>query len=102
MSLLKVIIHLYLFIFLLFAECDSLKCPNISTPECREDQFMIQVQREEPCCFYPSCSEYYGDNFLKMQSQKKSHNVSCEFHGVACYWNANGIAMCIQPNKDCK
>lgn len=36
-------------------ECDTLKCPNISTPECREDQFMIQVQREEPCCFYPSC-----------------------------------------------
>ncbi|XP_012511764.1 PREDICTED: otogelin-like protein [Propithecus coquereli] len=36
-------------------ECDPLKCPNISTPECREDQFMIQVQQEEPCCFSPVC-----------------------------------------------
>ncbi|XP_073940124.1 otogelin-like protein isoform X9 [Castor canadensis] len=36
-------------------ECDPVKCPNISTPECREDQFMIQVQQGEPCCFYPFC-----------------------------------------------
>uniref|UniRef100_G3RGH6 Otogelin like n=1 Tax=Gorilla gorilla gorilla TaxID=9595 RepID=G3RGH6_GORGO len=36
-------------------ECDPLKCPSISTPECREDQFMIQVQQEEPCCFSPFC-----------------------------------------------
>lgn len=40
------------------AECDPLKCPNISTPECREDQFMIQVQQAEPCCFSPFCGEY--------------------------------------------
>uniref|UniRef100_A0A2K6GUH7 Otogelin like n=1 Tax=Propithecus coquereli TaxID=379532 RepID=A0A2K6GUH7_PROCO len=39
----------------IYAECDPLKCPNISTPECREDQFMIQVQQEEPCCFSPVC-----------------------------------------------
>ncbi|ELK02529.1 hypothetical protein PAL_GLEAN10022422 [Pteropus alecto] len=36
-------------------ECDPLKCPSISTPECREDQFMIQVQQDEPCCFAPLC-----------------------------------------------
>jgi hypothetical protein len=45
------------------AECDPVKCPNISTPECREDQFMIQVQQGEPCCFYPFCGEYSQDNF---------------------------------------
>uniref|UniRef100_A0A8I3RW39 Otogelin like n=2 Tax=Canis lupus familiaris TaxID=9615 RepID=A0A8I3RW39_CANLF len=36
-------------------ECDPLKCPSISIPECREDQFVIQVQQEEPCCFSPLC-----------------------------------------------
>ncbi|KAM6153043.1 otogelin-like protein isoform 1-T1 [Erethizon dorsatum] len=36
-------------------ECDPVKCPNISIPGCREDQFMIQVQQEEPCCFSPFC-----------------------------------------------
>ncbi|CAH7332136.1 Otogl [Phodopus roborovskii] len=42
-------------------ECDTLKCPNISTPDCREDQFMLQVQQGDPCCFYPffceTCTE---------------------------------------------
>ncbi|KAB1269975.1 Otogelin-like protein [Camelus dromedarius] len=37
-------------------ECDPFKCPNISMPGCREDQFMIQVQQEEPCCFSPLCT----------------------------------------------
>ncbi|MBZ3881922.1 Otogelin-like protein [Sciurus carolinensis] len=37
-------------------ECDPLKCPVISTPECREDEFMIQVQQGEPCCFPPLCA----------------------------------------------
>ncbi|KAM7328139.1 hypothetical protein ACRRTK_012231 [Alexandromys fortis] len=36
-------------------ECDTVKCPNISTPDCREDQFTLQVQQGEPCCFYPFC-----------------------------------------------
>lgn len=37
-------------------ECDPFNCPNISMPGCREDQFMIQVQQEEPCCFSPLCT----------------------------------------------
>ncbi|ELW70528.1 Otogelin-like protein [Tupaia chinensis] len=38
-------------------ECDPVKCPNVSTPECREDQFMIHVQEGEPCCFSPLCKK---------------------------------------------
>ncbi|XP_016281164.2 otogelin-like protein isoform X1 [Monodelphis domestica] len=36
-------------------ECDILECPEPAPADCREDQFEIQVQRGEPCCYSPFC-----------------------------------------------
>uniref|UniRef100_A0A8D0GHF9 Otogelin like n=1 Tax=Sphenodon punctatus TaxID=8508 RepID=A0A8D0GHF9_SPHPU len=36
-------------------ECDPSACPNISRPECREDQFIVEAKQEDPCCFTYLC-----------------------------------------------
>ncbi|XP_069485429.1 otogelin-like protein [Ambystoma mexicanum] len=35
--------------------CDPFACPNVSRPECREDQFIVEVKQEDPCCFSYLC-----------------------------------------------
>ncbi|XP_078505406.1 otogelin-like protein [Lissotriton helveticus] len=35
--------------------CDPFACPNISRPECREDQFIVEVKQDDPCCFSYLC-----------------------------------------------
>ncbi|XP_062991057.1 otogelin-like protein [Elgaria multicarinata webbii] len=36
-------------------ECNPSACPNTSRPECREDQFIVEVKQEDPCCFSYLC-----------------------------------------------
>ncbi|KAJ1161964.1 hypothetical protein NDU88_002444 [Pleurodeles waltl] len=35
--------------------CDPFACPNISRPDCREDQFIVEVKQDDPCCFSYLC-----------------------------------------------
>uniref|UniRef100_F7G035 Otogelin like n=1 Tax=Ornithorhynchus anatinus TaxID=9258 RepID=F7G035_ORNAN len=32
-------------------ECDPLTCLSALQPECRDDQFIVEVKQEDPCCF---------------------------------------------------
>ncbi|KFM11362.1 Otogelin-like, partial [Aptenodytes forsteri] len=36
-------------------ECDPSVCFNASQPDCREDQFIVEAKREDPCCFSYLC-----------------------------------------------
>ncbi|XP_032077067.1 otogelin-like protein [Thamnophis elegans] len=36
-------------------ECDRSACPNVTRPECREDQFIVEVKLDDTCCFSYLC-----------------------------------------------
>uniref|UniRef100_A0A670YLF4 Otogelin like n=1 Tax=Pseudonaja textilis TaxID=8673 RepID=A0A670YLF4_PSETE len=36
-------------------ECDISACPNVTRPECREDQFIVEVKLDDTCCFSHLC-----------------------------------------------
>ncbi|TNN34733.1 Otogelin-like protein [Liparis tanakae] len=50
-------------------ECDPMACPHVSAPNCREDQFLVEVRGAKSCCYsylcvcesctepHPSCSQ---------------------------------------------
>uniref|UniRef100_A0A667Z3U8 Otogelin like n=1 Tax=Myripristis murdjan TaxID=586833 RepID=A0A667Z3U8_9TELE len=36
-------------------ECDPMACPSVSVPECREDQFLVEVREDKSCCYSYLC-----------------------------------------------
>ncbi|XP_068169533.1 otogelin-like protein isoform X4 [Antennarius striatus] len=36
-------------------ECDPMVCPSVSAPNCREDQFLVEVRGQKPCCYSYMC-----------------------------------------------
>uniref|UniRef100_A0A8C9V6N9 Otogelin like n=1 Tax=Scleropages formosus TaxID=113540 RepID=A0A8C9V6N9_SCLFO len=36
-------------------ECDPQACPSVLMPECREDQFLVEVRMEKSCCYSFLC-----------------------------------------------
>uniref|UniRef100_A0A3B4BG52 Uncharacterized protein n=1 Tax=Periophthalmus magnuspinnatus TaxID=409849 RepID=A0A3B4BG52_9GOBI len=36
-------------------ECDPMACPPVSSPECREDQFLVEVRGSRSCCYSYLC-----------------------------------------------
>ncbi|CAG5958074.1 unnamed protein product, partial [Menidia menidia] len=36
-------------------ECDSMACPPVSAPNCREDQFLVEVRGQKSCCYSYLC-----------------------------------------------
>ncbi|XP_061578769.1 otogelin-like protein [Cololabis saira] len=36
-------------------ECDPTACPPVSTPDCREDQFLVEVRGQKSCCYSYLC-----------------------------------------------
>ncbi|ETE65565.1 Otogelin-like protein, partial [Ophiophagus hannah] len=36
-------------------ECDISACPNVTRPECQEDQFIVEVKLDDTCCFSHLC-----------------------------------------------
>ncbi|XP_039218871.1 otogelin-like protein [Crotalus tigris] len=36
-------------------ECDMSACPNVTRPECREDQFIVEVKLDDTCCLSYLC-----------------------------------------------
>lgn len=39
-------------------ECDPMACPPVSALSCREDQFLVEVRGEKPCCYSFMCGMY--------------------------------------------
>ena len=33
-------------------------CPPVSAPSCREDQFLVEVRGEKPCCYSYLCGTF--------------------------------------------
>uniref|UniRef100_A0A8D2ZLD4 Otogelin-like n=1 Tax=Scophthalmus maximus TaxID=52904 RepID=A0A8D2ZLD4_SCOMX len=36
-------------------ECDPMACPPVSAPNCREDQFLVEVRGQKSCCYSYLC-----------------------------------------------
>uniref|UniRef100_A0A3B4UGN6 Otogelin like n=1 Tax=Seriola dumerili TaxID=41447 RepID=A0A3B4UGN6_SERDU len=36
-------------------ECDPMACPPVSAPDCREDQFLVEVRGQKSCCYSYLC-----------------------------------------------
>ncbi|XP_066579842.1 otogelin-like protein [Amia ocellicauda] len=36
-------------------ECDSMACPTVMPPDCREDQFLVEVREDKSCCYSFLC-----------------------------------------------
>ncbi|KAF5892797.1 otogelin-like protein, partial [Clarias magur] len=36
-------------------ECDPLSCPSVPMPECKEDQFLVEVRGQHACCYNYLC-----------------------------------------------
>ncbi|KAM3870575.1 otogelin-like protein [Diretmus argenteus] len=36
-------------------ECDPMACPPVSAPDCREDQFLVEVREDRSCCYSYLC-----------------------------------------------
>ncbi|XP_056138191.1 otogelin-like protein [Lampris incognitus] len=36
-------------------ECDPMACPPVSVPDCREDQFLVEVREDKSCCYSYLC-----------------------------------------------
>uniref|UniRef100_A0A4W5QNI0 VWFC domain-containing protein n=1 Tax=Hucho hucho TaxID=62062 RepID=A0A4W5QNI0_9TELE len=37
------------------SECDPHACPPVTTPDCREDQFLVEVREDNSCCYSFLC-----------------------------------------------
>uniref|UniRef100_G3PI95 Otogelin-like n=1 Tax=Gasterosteus aculeatus aculeatus TaxID=481459 RepID=G3PI95_GASAC len=37
-------------------ECDAMACPPVSAPNCREDQFLVEVRGAKSCCYSYLCA----------------------------------------------
>uniref|UniRef100_A0A4W3ISK9 Otogelin like n=1 Tax=Callorhinchus milii TaxID=7868 RepID=A0A4W3ISK9_CALMI len=84
--------------------CTEYKPPVISPPECREDQFLVEVRKDYSCCFsfqcvcescidpIPICSE--GEI---LAVDLNSTNRCCPLYHCVC--DAN---MCPPPDKSCE
>lgn len=47
-----------------FSECDPAACPPMSAPSCRDDQFLVEVRGEKPCCYTYLCGESFHNDLL--------------------------------------
>lgn len=41
-----------------FSECDPMACPPVSSPDCREDQFLVEVRGAKSCCYSYLCGRF--------------------------------------------
>lgn len=48
-------------------ECDPAACPPVSALSCREDQFLVEVRGEKPCCFSYLCGMYVAEHEVRPQ-----------------------------------
>ncbi|XP_067906151.1 otogelin-like protein [Heterodontus francisci] len=84
-------------------ECDPLACPTSSPPVCREDQFLVEVRKDDSCCFsfqcvcescidpIPTCNE---GNILAVDLNTTDR--CCPLYHCICDEN-----LCPPPDKSC-
>lgn len=73
-------------------------CPPVSAPSCREDQFLVEVRGEKPCCY-----SYLCGTFLKQKDcgvrlavchvfiLNISDNYSNKTEVVACVFSLSSV-----------
>ncbi|KAJ8003132.1 hypothetical protein DPEC_G00166200 [Dallia pectoralis] len=71
-------------------ECDPHACPPVTAPECREDQFLVEIREDNSCCYsflcvcescienVPSCS--YGE--ILAVNLNTTHSCCPQYHCV--------------------
>lgn len=48
-------------------ECDPAACPPVSALSCREDQLLVEVRGEKPCCYSYLCGMYVTEHEVRLQ-----------------------------------
>uniref|UniRef100_A0A674BVF8 Otogelin like n=1 Tax=Salmo trutta TaxID=8032 RepID=A0A674BVF8_SALTR len=84
-------------------ECDPHACPPLTAPDCREDQFLVEVREDNSCCYsflcvcesciepVPSCS--YGE--ILAVDQNTTHSCCPQYHCVC------DVNLCPESSLSC-
>ncbi|XP_072291333.1 otogelin-like protein isoform X2 [Eucyclogobius newberryi] len=84
-------------------ECDPMACPPVSSPECREDQFLVEVRGSKSCCYsylcvcesciepIPSCS-----NGELLAVDLNTTNSCCPHYHCVC-----DVNLCLESSVSC-
>ncbi|XP_036375556.1 otogelin-like protein [Megalops cyprinoides] len=84
-------------------ECDPLACPMVMLPECREDQFLVEVREDKSCCYsflcvcescmepIPSC----GDGEILAVDQNTTARCCPQYHCVC------DLNLCPESTVEC-
>ncbi|KAL0968337.1 hypothetical protein UPYG_G00265580 [Umbra pygmaea] len=84
-------------------ECDPHACPPVTAPECREDQFLVEIREDNSCCYsflcvcesciepVPSCS--YGE--ILAVDLNTTHSCCPQYHCVC------DVNMCPELSLSC-
>nr|XP_029524896.1 otogelin-like protein [Oncorhynchus nerka] len=84
-------------------ECDPHACPPLTTPDCREDQFLVEVREDNSCCYsflcvcesciepVPSCS--YGE--ILAVDLNTTHSCCPQYHCVC------DVNLCPESTLSC-
>lgn len=90
-------------------------CPPTSAPSCREDQFLVEVRGDKPCCYSYLCGKFfYGTAQVSLKqifkhSGEAGHHNSL-FNAFIIYSNNTEFIMfsvwvvcesCIEPIPSC-
>ncbi|KAK6318176.1 hypothetical protein J4Q44_G00114670 [Coregonus suidteri] len=84
-------------------ECDPHACPPLTAPDCREDQFLVEVREDNSCCYsflcvcesciepVPSCS--YGE--ILAVDLNTTHSCCPQYHCVC------DVNLCPESSLSC-
>ncbi|KAF0041155.1 hypothetical protein F2P81_007053 [Scophthalmus maximus] len=81
-------------------ECDPMACPPVSAPNCREDQFLVEVRGQKSCCYsyllcescidpIPTCS--HGEI---LAVDLNTTNSCCPQYHCECQCEASSVPIC--------
>lgn len=65
-----------------FSECDPMACPSVSAPSCRDDQFLVEVRGEKPCCYSYLCGKSSHSGFTPVTSPSFPFKLHTSFTSV--------------------
>ncbi|CAB1313742.1 unnamed protein product, partial [Coregonus sp. 'balchen'] len=63
-------------------ECDPHACPPVTAPDCREDQFLVEVREDNSCCYSFLCVTLLGpgQSLIQFYEGELCYTVHCLTH----------------------
>uniref|UniRef100_A0A4W4G8U5 Otogelin-like n=1 Tax=Electrophorus electricus TaxID=8005 RepID=A0A4W4G8U5_ELEEL len=84
-------------------ECDPLACPHVPIPECREDQFLVEVRGQPACCYTylcvcESCMEPIP---VCLPGELLAVDMNTTNHCCPQYYCVCDMSLCPEPSISC-